>query len=78
MSMGAMAGSLTAGKLADIFGRRKILLFVCPINIFGWLTISFAPNITCVIIGRTITGLATGALLLAASVFEMISYSVEH
>ena len=59
--LGQIVGILTICNLADIYGRRKIVLFgfsiVC---IFGTLT-SFASNIWTLVICRFLVGLGIGA-----------------
>ena len=58
--IGAMAGALISGKLADKFGRKKIIIVTAIIFIFGSAISGLAPDIILIIIGRIIIGLAIG------------------
>jgi sugar porter (SP) family MFS transporter len=58
--IGAMVGSLTCGRLADKFGRRKLMLIIAGLFITGTLIASFAPSVHLIIIGRVILGIAIG------------------
>ena len=48
---------LTAGGLADIFGRRRIFVFGIVLFTIGSLVCGLAPNATVLVIGRGIAGL---------------------
>jgi sugar porter (SP) family MFS transporter len=58
--IGAMAGALISGKLADKFGRKKIIIVTSIIFILGSAISGLAPDIILIIIGRVIIGLAIG------------------
>lgn len=58
--LGALIGSATSGHLADILGRRKILLCVAIAFVVGTLTTAFAPYNSILILGRIILGIAIG------------------
>ncbi|KXS21362.1 MFS general substrate transporter [Gonapodya prolifera JEL478] len=53
----------TYGKLADIFGRKPILLSAILIFEAGSLMCGLAPNMAILIAGRAVSGLGGGALL---------------
>jgi len=55
-----MAGALISGKLADKFGRKKIIIVTSIIFILGSAISGLAPDIILIIIGRVIIGLAIG------------------
>jgi len=58
--IGAVIGAATNGILADIFGRKKIIMATAVIFILGSIMCAFAPNITVLILSRTFVGLAVG------------------
>ncbi len=58
--LGALFGALISGKLADLFGRRRMLIIVSVLFILGTIIATFGSNIITVIIGRLIIGLAIG------------------
>ena len=63
--VGAMIGSLLAGRLNDAIGRKKTLLLLAVIFTFGALFTAFSPNLVFFLICPVIVGLGIGA---AASV----------
>jgi SP family galactose:H+ symporter-like MFS transporter len=58
--LGALIGSAASGHLADLLGRRKILLYVAIAFVIGTLTTAFAPYNSILILGRIILGIAIG------------------
>jgi SP family galactose:H+ symporter-like MFS transporter len=58
--LGAFIGSAISGRIADILGRRKVLLFVALVFVVGTLITSLAPNNPILIFGRIILGIAIG------------------
>lgn len=58
--IGAVIGAATNGILADIFGRKKIIMATAVIFILGSIMCAFAPNIIVLIISRAFVGLAVG------------------
>lgn len=58
--IGAVVGASTNGILADIFGRKKIIILTAIIFILGSLMCAFAPNILVLIFSRIFVGLAVG------------------
>jgi sugar porter (SP) family MFS transporter len=63
--VGAMIGSLLAGRLNDAIGRKKTLLLLAVIFTIGALLTALSPNLVFFLICRVIVGLGIGA---AASV----------
>lgn len=51
------------GKLADIYGRRIVLLSALVIFVVSSLACALAPNITLLILARSVQGLGGGALI---------------
>ena len=58
--IGAVIGAATNGILADIFGRKKIIMATAVIFILGSIMCAFAPNIIVLILSRMFVGLAVG------------------
>lgn len=58
--IGAVIGAGTNGILADIFGRKKIIIATALIFIIGSIACAFAPNIIVLILSRLFVGFAVG------------------
>jgi SP family galactose:H+ symporter-like MFS transporter len=58
--VGAAVGALSGGGLADIFGRRLMLLVTAAIFVAGALVCAAAPSLVVLVIGRLIVGLGIG------------------
>ncbi len=58
--LGAFIGAMFSGRLADYFGRRKMLITAAITFIIGTGIVSFAVHIIDLIMGRFILGLAIG------------------
>src|SRR5436190_833732 len=58
--LGALIGSGFSGRLTDLFGRRKVLVFTAITFIIGSLSTALAPSAHWLIIGRIILGIAIG------------------
>jgi MFS transporter, SP family, galactose:H+ symporter len=58
--VGAAVGALSGGRLADIFGRRFMLLVTASIFVVGALVCAAAPSLIVLVIGRLIVGLGIG------------------
>ncbi|MGS0666469.1 glucose transporter GlcP [Staphylococcus arlettae] len=69
MLIGAIIGSGASGPLADKLGRRRLVLFIAIIYIIGSITLFIAPNITILVIGRLIIGLAVGGSMATVPVY---------
>ena len=57
---GALIGSGVSGRVSDLFGRRKVLVFTALTFIIGSLATAFSPNLIFLITGRIILGIAIG------------------
>ena len=55
------------GKLGDIYGKKKVLIYVLVIYVAMVATTSFAPNFTLLLISRTFQGIGLGIFPLAFS-----------
>ncbi len=58
--VGAATGALTGGRLADLFGRRFMLIITALIFIAGAIVCAGAPSLNFLVIGRLIVGLGIG------------------
>lgn len=58
--IGAVIGAATNGILADIFGRKKIIMAIAVIFILGSILCAFAPNVYVLILSRIFVGFAVG------------------
>ena len=58
--IGAVIGAAVNGILADIFGRKKIIISTAIIFIIGSILCAFAPNVYVLILSRMLVGLAVG------------------
>ena len=58
--VGAAVGALSGGRLADLFGRRFMLIITALIFVAGALVCAGAPSLNFLVIGRLIVGLGIG------------------
>ncbi|XP_066392805.1 sugar transporter ERD6-like 7 isoform X1 [Miscanthus floridulus] len=69
LTIGAMLGAVTSGRLADILGRKMTIRFAAVVGIFGWLTVYFAKDAMVLYAGRVLLGYCTGVLSYVVPVF---------
>ena len=60
--IGAVIGAAVNGVLADIYGRKKVIIAVAITFILGSIACAFAPNIFVLILSRAFVGLAVGVV----------------
>lgn len=60
--IGAVIGAATNGILADMFGRKKIIMATAVIFTLGSIMCAFAPNILVLIASRIFVGFAVGVV----------------
>ncbi len=58
--VGAAAGAMVAGDLADRYGRRKVILITALIFILGSLVAAVAYQLSVLLLGRLIVGVGIG------------------
>src|SRR5207245_281408 len=58
--LGATIGAIIGGRMADRFGRRKVLLVTAAIFGFGALASAVAPSPAILIVSRIVLGIAIG------------------
>ncbi len=67
--VGATIGAVSNGAMADIFGRKKILILTSILFFIGSILCAIAPNITLLILSRFIVGLAIGIVTFATPLY---------
>ena len=60
-SLGAAAGAIVAGPVADRFGRKKVLIVDAGIYAAGAILSAVTPDVAVLLFARTLIGLAIGA-----------------
>ncbi|KAJ9581443.1 hypothetical protein L9F63_023375, partial [Diploptera punctata] len=61
VAVGAIAGALPAGYLAERFGRKLVIISLSAPFLLSWLIILFASSVGLLYLARLVAGLATGA-----------------
>ena len=62
------ASAAVAGRLGDLFGRRRILLFMLALAFFGSALSAMTNNLAIIIVGRAIQGVSMAVLPLSFGV----------
>lgn len=62
LTIGAMIGAVTSGRLADFLGRKMTMRISATICMFGWLSIHLAKSAIMLYFGRILLGFSTGVL----------------
>jgi len=70
LEIGALISSLSVGRLGDILGRRKTILYGALIFVLGGLLQTLAFKMTIMIVGRIISGLGVGMLSTIVPVYQ--------
>ncbi|GAB7345179.1 hypothetical protein MBLNU457_3562t1 [Dothideomycetes sp. NU457] len=70
LEVGALIASLMVGRIGDILGRRKTILYGAIIFVFGGAFQSFATGMPMMLVGRIIAGLGVGALSTIVPVYQ--------
>lgn len=66
---GAAFGAMFSGRLADSYGRRKVILYLAIVFLITTLGCTFAPNVPLMIVFRFLLGLAVGGASVAVPTF---------
>ena len=69
VTLGALAGALVAGVLADRLGRRVTILLAAVLFTLGALLEALAPGTTVLVIGRLVVGFGVGVASVAAPLY---------
>jgi sugar porter (SP) family MFS transporter len=67
--IGALVGALLSGKLADLIGRRDVIMATAALFTLGAFVSAIAPSIYALLLGRFIVGIAVGAISVAAPLY---------
>ena len=67
--LGAMIGAIVGGKLADKYGRRRIVALGAVIGLAGALLSALSPTFDLVLAGRITAGLSIGVLTCVTPLF---------
>jgi sugar porter (SP) family MFS transporter len=67
--IGAMVGALSSGKLADLIGRRDVIMATAALFTLGAFVSAIAPSVHVLLLGRLIVGVAVGAMSVAAPLY---------
>jgi sugar porter (SP) family MFS transporter len=70
LEVGAFISSLTVGRIGDILGRRKTILYGAMIFFVGGALQSFATSMAMMMTGRIIAGLGVGMLSTIVPVYQ--------
>ena len=69
VTLGAMAGALAAGTLAERLGRRFTILLAAAIFVVGALLEALAPGTVVLVVGRLVLGVGVGIASVAAPLY---------
>ncbi|KAK0345578.1 Ribulose bisphosphate carboxylase large chain [Friedmanniomyces endolithicus] len=70
LEIGALVASLGVGRIGDVIGRRKTILYGAVIFIIGGTCQSFATGMSMMMLGRFVAGLGVGALSTIVPVYQ--------
>lgn len=70
LEVGAFISSLCVGKIGDLIGRRKTILYGSMIFFVGGMCQTFANGMPMMMIGRIIAGFGVGALSTIVPVYQ--------
>lgn len=70
LEVGAFVSSLLVGRIGDLIGRRRTILYGSLVFFIGGAFQTFATNMTLMMIGRIIAGLGVGALSTIVPVYQ--------
>ncbi|XP_069690031.1 facilitated trehalose transporter Tret1-like isoform X2 [Periplaneta americana] len=69
LAVGAIAGSLPAGYLADRFGRKIVICATSAPFLISWALVVGASSVAMLYVARLLAGLATGVVSVVAPVY---------
>ncbi|KAF2168072.1 hypothetical protein M409DRAFT_65609 [Zasmidium cellare ATCC 36951] len=70
LEVGAFIASLSVGRIGDVLGRRKTILYGAVVFVVGGAIQTFATGMPMMLLGRIIAGLGVGALSTIVPVYQ--------
>jgi MFS family permease len=70
LEVGAFISSISVGKLGDLLGRRRTIMYGSLIFIVGGAMQTFANGMPMMMLGRIIAGLGVGALSTIVPIYQ--------
>jgi MFS family permease len=70
LEVGAFISSISVGKLGDMYGRRRTIMYGSMIFIVGGALQTFANGMPMMMLGRIIAGLGVGALSTIVPIYQ--------
>lgn len=70
LEVGAFFSSLMVGRLGDVYGRRKVILWGAVIFVIGGALQTFTNGMGMLILGRIVAGVGVGALSTIVPVYQ--------
>ncbi|ODV93705.1 hypothetical protein PACTADRAFT_26995, partial [Pachysolen tannophilus NRRL Y-2460] len=70
LELGALASSLSVGRVGDLIGRKKTILVGAAVFVVGGFLQSFSGKMFVLIIGRIISGIAIGLLSAIVPIYQ--------
>lgn len=70
LEVGAFVASISVGKLGDVYGRRRTILYGAVIFVVGGALQAFATGMPMMLLGRIIAGLGVGSLSTIVPVYQ--------
>lgn len=70
LEVGAFVSSLSVGRIGDMIGRRRTILYGSIVFFIGGLLQSCATGIPMMLLGRIVAGLGVGALSTIVPVYQ--------
>lgn len=67
--IGAVIGAMAAGRVADLVGRRDVIMATAALLTFGAFVTAIAPSELVVLIGALVVGIGVGAISVAAPLY---------
>ena len=67
--VGAAVGAFGSGKLADVIGRRPVILITAGVFVLGVLAAAFSPTFWFLVVMRFVIGLAVGSASVAVPLY---------
>jgi MFS family permease len=76
--IGAFLGSLCAGPLMQLLGRRKTLMLSSPVWVLAWSLVALAQNYGMMLFARMLSGFCVGLITPSAAVYVSCNFVIVH